>query len=196
MGRPNASRNSNNYEIIKEGEKVSEKIKEYPGHALKAEDFKEGKVLTTKWRPNAKYAWSAGIAVSRFLKELKNGKIIARKCNKCGRIMVPPRMFCEWCFKPTDEWVYVKDTGRIVTYSISYISAERGRLEKPMVVAVIAIDGASENMGILHKVEGVDIEEAKAGKLFGMRVKAVWKPPEEREGAITDIMYFKPLEEG
>jgi uncharacterized OB-fold protein len=28
-----------------------------------------------------------------------------------------------------------------------------------------------------------------------MRVQAVWKPPEEREGAITDILYFKPLEE-
>jgi uncharacterized OB-fold protein len=30
---------------------------------------------------------------------------------------------------------------------------------------------------------------------IGMRVQAVWKPPEEREGAITDILYFKPLEE-
>ena len=26
-----------------------------------------------------------------------------------------------------------------------------------------------------------------------MRVKAVWKPKEEREGAITDIRYFKPF---
>jgi len=26
-------------------------------------------------------------------------------------------------------------------------------------------------------------------------VKAVWKPPEEREGAITDIKYFKPIKE-
>jgi len=29
-----------------------------------------------------------------------------------------------------------------------------------------------------------------------MRVKAVWKPPEQREGAITDIKYFKPIGEG
>jgi uncharacterized OB-fold protein len=26
-----------------------------------------------------------------------------------------------------------------------------------------------------------------------MKVKAVWKPAEEREGAITDIKYFKPI---
>jgi len=30
---------------------------------------------------------------------------------------------------------------------------------------------------------------------FGMKVKAVWKPKEERVGAITDIKYFKPLKE-
>jgi uncharacterized OB-fold protein len=28
---------------------------------------------------------------------------------------------------------------------------------------------------------------------IGMKVKAVWKDPKEREGAITDIRYFKPL---
>lgn len=172
---------------------VSENIKDYPGRALSSEDFKEKKVLTSEWRPNAKYAWSAGIAISRFLKELKNGRIIARKCNKCRRIMVPPRMYCEWCFRPTDEWVYVKDTGKIVTYSVSYISVERGRLEKPLIVAVIEFDGASENMGIMHKVDGVDIEKAKAGELFGLRVKAVWKKQREREGSVTDIIHFKPL---
>lgn len=176
-----------------EGIRVSEKIKDYPGHALTSEDFKEDKILTSKWRPDAKYAWSAGIAISRFLKELKNGRVVARKCNKCRRTMVPPRMYCEWCFRPTDEWTFVKDTGKIVTYSVSYISVERGRLEKPLVVAVIEFDGASENMGIMHMVEGVDIEEAKAGKLFGLRVKAVWKPPKEREGSVTDIIHFKPL---
>jgi uncharacterized OB-fold protein len=31
---------------------------------------------------------------------------------------------------------------------------------------------------------------------IGMRVKAVWKPPEEREGAITDVRYFRPRTEG
>jgi hypothetical protein len=26
-----------------------------------------------------------------------------------------------------------------------------------------------------------------------MKVKAVWKKPEDRTGAITDILYFKPV---
>jgi uncharacterized OB-fold protein len=43
-------------------------------------------------------------------------------------------------------------------------------------------------MGILHLLSEVDPKEVK----IGMKVKAVWKPAEEREGAITDIKYFKP----
>ena len=175
---------------------MSEKIKEYPGHPLSEEDIRTGKVLTTTWRPKARYKYAAGVAISRFLEELKNGKIIGRKCRKCGRILVPPRMYCEWCFRPTDEWVYVKDTGRVVTAVISYIAADRARLEKPEIIAVIELDGASPGMGILHKLGEVDPEDVKNMKVFGMRVKAVWKPPEEREGSITDILYFRPLKEG
>lgn len=170
---------------------MSEKIKEYPGVRIPTRDLRAGKVPVERWRPSAKYAWATGVAMGRFLEELKKGKIIARKCKACGRIMVPPRMFCELCFKPTDEWVYVEDSGTINTYSISYLAADASRLKEPILVAVIDLDGASKGMGILHllgEVEQDDIE-------FGMMVKAVWKPPEERVGAITDIRYFKPIKE-
>ena len=165
-----------------------------PGTPLKREDFEEGKVLVVEDRVEAKYKWSAGVAMSRFLNELKEGKIIGRKCSKCGTVYVPPRMFCSHCFAPTDEWVYVKDTGVVNTAVVSYIGADRGRLGEPLVIAVIELDGASPGIGILHKLHGVSPEDVKSMKIFGKRVKAVWKPKEEREGAITDIMYFEPVE--
>jgi len=168
---------------------MSAKIKEYLGEEVKSADVKEGKVLTVRYRPNAKYMWSTGVAMSRFLKELKNGKIIATTCNKCGRIMVPPRMFCEQCFKPTDGWTYVKDTGTVNTYSVSFIAGDASRIKEPIIVAVIDLDGASKGMGILHTMSEIDWKKVK----FGMKVKAVWKPEKERTGAITDIKYFKPL---
>jgi len=40
----------------------------------------------------------------------------------------------------------------------------------------------------MHRLGEVDPKEVK----IGMRVQAVWKPAEERVGAITDINYFKP----
>ena len=171
---------------------MSEKIKEYPGVRIKTADLRAGLVPLIKYKPEAKYAWSAGIAMSRFLEELKNGRILASVCKKCGRIAVPPRVFCEFCFKPIDEYTYVKDTGKINTYSVSFIAADASRVKEPTIVAVIELDGASPGMGILHKIGEIDWKEVK----FGMRVKAVWKPPEQREGAITDILYFKPIKEG
>jgi len=170
---------------------MSEKIKRYSGEALDSADIKEGRVPTEKFSPKVKFAWSAGIAIGRFLEELKNGRIIASTCSKCGRIMVPPRTYCENCFKPTDGWRYVKDTGTINTYSISYLAADASRLKEPILVAIIDLDGASEGMGIIHRLGEVNPKEVK----FGMKVKAVWKPKEERVGAITDIKYFKPLKE-
>ncbi|MDI6690721.1 MAG: Zn-ribbon domain-containing OB-fold protein [Candidatus Bathyarchaeota archaeon] len=164
----------------------------YQSEAVETKDIKEGKIPTEKFRPKAKFAWSAGIAISRFLEELKNGKIIATTCSKCGRIMVPPRIYCEKCFKPADGWKYVKDTGVINTFSVSFLAADASRLKEPIVVAIINLDGASEGMGIVHRIEEYgDWREVK----IGMKVKAVWKPPEERTGAITDIAYFKPIRE-
>jgi uncharacterized OB-fold protein len=169
---------------------MSAKIKHYPGEALESKDIREGKVPTEKFRPKAKFAWSAGTAISRFLEELKNGKITATTCSKCGRIMVPPRIYCEKCFKPTDGWTYVRDTGTINTYSAAFLAADATRLKEPIIVAIINLDGASEGMGIIHRIGEVgDWREVR----FGMRVKAVWKPPKERVGAVTDIKYFKPL---
>jgi len=169
---------------------MSVKIKKYAGEEIKTEDLRKGRVPVERWKPKVRYAWSVGTAMSRFLKELKNGRIIARKCHKCGRILVPPRMFCELCFRPTDEWVYVKDTGIINTYSISYLAADASRLKEPIIIGVIELDGASKGVGIFHHLGEVKKENIK----FGMKVKAVWKPPEERTGAITDIKYFKPAE--
>lgn len=167
---------------------MSSKIKVFPGEEVETKDIREGKVPTQKYRPKAKFAWSAGIAMSRFLDELKNGRIAATQCMKCKRIIVPPRIYCEKCFKPTDGWTYVKDTGVINTFSVSFLAADASRLKEPIIVAVINLDGASEGMGIIHRLE--EVKDWKKIKI-GMKVKAVWKPPKERIGAITDIAYFK-----
>lgn len=158
---------------------------------VKEDDFKEGRILHTAWEAKLIYAWDRGTAIGRFLEELKQGRIVGRRCRRCGRVVVPPRMFCEHCFRPNDEWVELPDTGTVVTFSRCYITWDMQRLEQPQLPAVIAIDGATPGVGFLHHLGEVDPEKVH----IGMRVKAVWKPAAEREAAITDILYFKPLEE-
>jgi uncharacterized OB-fold protein len=174
---------------------MSSKVTWYPGTEITAEEARAGRYILTRHETELVYSWSAGEAIARFLTGLRDGELWGRRCTGCGRTMVPPRMYCEMCFRPTDEWVRLQDAGKVVTYSVSYVNADASRRregEEPIVVAVVEIEGASPMMGMLHVLGDVSLEELA----IGMRVKAVWKPPGERRGAITDIRYFRPITGG
>ena len=168
---------------------MSANIESFPGTPLSQADFDEGKILTTHWKPRLEYGWDAGVAIGRYLAELKEGRIIGIKCRRCRRTVVPPRVVCEWCWEPMDDWVYLEDTGTVNTFSVCYIRWDASRAKEPLLPAVIEMDGASPGVGILHLLDEVDTDNIA----IGMRVKAVWKPAEERTGSITDIKYFKPI---
>jgi uncharacterized OB-fold protein len=168
----------------------------FAGRSLREHALAHGEVLTTSWRVKAEYAWDTGVAVGRFLQGLKEGVILGIRCSGCRRTLIPPRAFCELCFKPLHEWVELNDTGVINTFSISYVNWDASRRETPEIPAVIEIDGASAGMGILHMLGEVDgdLEGIRERVKIGARVQAVWKPPQEREGSITDIKYFRLME--
>ena len=159
------------------------------GTALDSKALDGGKVFLNSYAPALHYRWDTGEAIGRYLAELKEGRLIARSCRKCERVMIPPRMFCERCFRPTDDWVYVKDTGTVNTFSLCYVSWDVRRLKQPEIPAVIEIDGASPGMGILHLIRKVNPKNMRVG----MRVRAVWQPASKRTGSITDIQYWAPM---
>ena len=148
----------------------------------------KGPIFTTSYAPKLRYAWDAGEAIGRYLAELREGRLVGRRCRECERVMIPPRMFCERCFRPTDEWVRLQDSGTINTFSLCYVSWDVRRLTQPEIPAVIEIDGASPGMGILHMVRKVSPRKMRVG----MRVKAVWKPRSARTGSVTDIEDWMP----
>lgn len=166
-------------------------FKELPGTPLREKDFEEGKILFNFDELRGDFAWDTGIAIGRYLASLKEGVILGARCNTCRKVVVPPRTVCEWCFRPMDEFVPLKDTGTVNTFSLCYVTWDVKRVKEPEVPAVIEIDGASPLHGIMHLLGEMDPEKVN----IGMRVKAVWKPPEERQGAITDILFFKPIKE-
>jgi uncharacterized OB-fold protein len=147
-----------------------------------------GAVGAVDFQVDARYAWDTGVAVGEFLRGLRRGVILARECRNCRRVLVPPRMFCEQCFRPTDRWLEVEDTGRVNTFSICYIRWDLEPLDEPELPAVIEIDGASPGIGIMHRLGEIDPDDVAVG----MEVEAVWLPEEERTGSILDIRYFRP----
>ena len=165
------------------------KIDEFRGVYLRESDFREKKVLYNEWNPNARYAWDTGVAIGRYLAGLKAGTLTGVRCHRCRRTVIPPRNFCEWCFRPMDDWVALPDTGTVNTFSLCYVTWDMRYLTDPEIPAVIDIDGTRPALGIMHMLSEVQPDDVQ----IGMRVKAVWKPAGEREGSILDIRYFKPL---
>ena len=163
---------------------------ELPGTRISKKDIDSGEVIAVREDPRHRYARDLGIGWGRFLAEHKKGRLIASKCNKCNRVVVPPRVYCESCFRNMDEWVYLPDTGSVRTFTLMYINVDGERLEQPRIVASVEIDGASKDIGLLAFLGEVAPEDVT----FGMRVKAVWKPKKERKGHVSDLKYFKPLE--
>jgi uncharacterized protein len=169
---------------------MSTSIQSYSGTSLREEDFTTGRVLTETGSAGAEYAWDRGVAIGRYLAELREGRLVGCRCRQCQRILFPPRAFCEECFHPTTEWVVLQDVGTIQTFAICHIAWDASRVATPSIPAVIAIDGASPGMGLLHLIGGVAPEKVKVGQ----RVRAVWRPANERRGDITDIQHFAPVE--
>ncbi len=140
-------------------------------------------------RLDAEWDWDAGEAIGGFLEGLREGTIVATYCASCERTLVPPRKFCERCFRPTDRWTEVPASGTVETFSICHVSWDMRPLDPPELPAVIRLDGASSG-GFLHKLGEVDPADAS----IGMAVEAVFRPPAERTGSILDIAYFRPRE--
>jgi hypothetical protein len=167
---------------------MTEKGKNLPGTPLHEKDFEEGKILFNYDELRGDFAWDAGVAIGRYLQGFKEGIILGARCSTCRKIVVPPRSVCEWCFRPMDEYVPLQDTGTVNTFSLCYVTWDMQYLDEPEIPAVIDIDGTNPTVGIMHMLGEVDPDDIK----IGMQVRAVWKSPEEREGSILDIKYFKP----
>lgn len=169
----------------------SMKRSDLPGTPLK----KVEEVPHFAYQPDLRYAWDNGFALTTYLEGLKRGKVTASQCNECGRMMVPPRSFCELCnLRPVSNYFDIQDTGTVLTYTLSNVDWDSSPLPKGQVkmFAVIEMDGASEDMGIVHWLKDVKPKDVK----IGMRVKAEWRSEKDREGNILDIKYFRPLKPG
>jgi len=138
---------------------------------------------------------SAGLRLSRFFNALRDeSKILALRCPQCRRVTFPPRAVCGFCRvtigEKEEEWFALGDTGTVTSIVLPTereVDRATGRVVgEPNPCAFIRLDGGDEWTILVHYLEFMDIEKLKRG----MRVKAVWRPREERRGRMSDIEYF------
>lgn len=127
---------------------------------------------------------------SRFFKGLLDGKIWGTQCPKCGDTWVPVRSHC-WnldCNLEKTEWVEMPLTAKVHTWTIAGWSG-RSSLKRLPIVLVYAVIGDSK-VAIANELHGIDPWDVE----FGMSLKIVFRPQDERVGAVTDF-HFEPVED-
>ena len=132
--------------------------------------------------------YTAGIAGERFFREIKDhARFLGTRCEACGLTYLPPTMFCERCFAQLDDWVEVSRVGTVFTYTVLHLDLDEKPLAEPDILAYVKLDGSDG--GLIHRLGEVSPDQVE----IGMRVEAVFKPEDEREGSILDIEYFRAV---
>ena len=136
------------------------------------------------------FMFSAGQSASRFLRAMAEGKLVGQRCPVDGKVYFPSRGSCPQHGVPiSGELVELPDYGTLVTYSIVRVPSENIPLELPYVAIQVLLDGADTVM--MHVLSDCDPKDVH----MGMRVQAKWKPKEEWETSVGNILYFVPRDE-
>ena len=144
------------------------------------------------WRGDmqADYMYPNGVAGDKFFKHLmQKDTFLATKCDKCEKVLFPPRMYCEDCFEEILEsnWIEVPSTGTVRLFTIATLNAHGEKMQEPKIIALIDIeqtDGA-----LLGIIRSNDITKDFSGK----KVKAILRSRDNREGTLKDILYFEEI---
>jgi uncharacterized OB-fold protein len=135
------------------------------------------------------YCYTAGQSTARFLRHVKEGRIVGQRCPSCNKVYVPPRGCCSGCGVVTEEEVEVSQKGTLERFTIVHIPIHDSAVPPPFILSYILLDGA--DIAFMHLVSGVPNEQVR----IGMRVEAVWRPKKEWDYTMENILYFKPIDE-
>ncbi|MBI2966998.1 MAG: Zn-ribbon domain-containing OB-fold protein [Bacteroidetes bacterium] len=132
------------------------------------------------------YSYTPGEAGLKFFTNLKEkGVFTGAKCSCCGKVYVPPRIYCEECFEEITDFIKLPATGSIESFTIVKEDIDGKSLGGRKAVGFIRIDSSSG--GFLGNILCKNPDDVKTG----MKVKARMKPASKRQGLMNDIEGFE-----
>jgi hypothetical protein len=163
------------------------------------ETRQEQELITLKKTISVNQRFATGPVFGKFLKGLKDKKILAIKCPICGRLQSPPREACAICRVKNDEWVEIGPKGEMRMMEYCYYASPdplTGETrETPYGAVGILLDGCKDEEVFWHLLNPAQLDKVNMGSVFrgsvkhGTRLRPVWN--EKRTGNIEDIKYFE-----
>ncbi|MCU4184175.1 Zn-ribbon domain-containing OB-fold protein [Acidiferrimicrobium sp. IK] len=117
--------------------------------------------------------------LDRFVDGLLEGKLVGQRCPSCARMYVPSKGYCPLCVVAMDESeaVEVAQVGTVTAFTVITPVPYYGQQQvDPFVYASVLLDGVDTPI-TGQDITGIPHEQVRSG----LRVRAVWKPVEERD---------------
>ena len=149
----------------------------------------DGPVTTVATPIKVEYQYTAGLAQSRFLKGIAEGRFLGQRCPACHKVYVPPRGSCPTDGVATTDEVQLANTGTVTTYCVVNVPFQGQSIEIPYICAQILLDGA--NIAFMGLIQELPADQVR----MGMRVEAVWVDKDQLGLTMASVKYFRPVDE-
>jgi uncharacterized protein len=149
----------------------------------------DGAVTTIVTPIRVEYQYTAGLAQSRFLKGIAEGRFLGQRCPKCHKVYVPPRGSCPTDGVATTDEVELGNKGTITTYCVVNVPFVGQKIEIPYICAQVLLDGA--DLAFMGLVQEIPADQVR----MGLRVEAVWVDRSELRPNLGSVKYFRPTGE-
>ena len=107
--------------------------------------------------------------IEQFYKFMSQGKLMAGKCAKCGKIHLPPRPICDNCYSTDFTWTEISGRGKLLTYTVIHISPPQFQALAPYAVGIIQLESGLKLPGM---ISGVSHEKLNIGMELSIDFKA------------------------
>lgn len=154
-------------------------------------------VPPTRLRTSFFMDYPVGLFNGRFAREMRdNARLLGIVCRQCGFTMLPPQAVCTVCHAeafPEPNWVEMGPLATVagfMTFNMPFIDGSDLSLQKTgYTVGQLMVDSPGRTAGFLwHYLGGCEPAQLRNG----LRVRAVFRPPAERKGLMTDILHWIP----
>ena len=124
--------------------------------------------------------------IEQFYKFMAEGKLMACKCQKCGKIHLPPRPMCDNCFSQDFIWIEVPSKGKLVTYTIIHVAPPQFHPLAPYTVGIVQLENGLKLPGMVSNVQenalkigmdlAIDFKACSTGQAWPQWQRYCFKP--------------------
>jgi len=123
--------------------------------------------------------------IESFYNLVKEGKLMAAKCNRCGTLLLPPRPVCTNCLSEDFEWVELKGKGKLLTYTVIHVAPPQFQSMTPYAVGIVKLEDGPNLPGMIKDIEPEKIK-------VGMNLKVDFDKSVPSQWPMWPRYFFRP----